>query len=140
MRTVHAEPPDQRIWRDVGDLSKIEIFGQNVLIATYIRPKEIALGESGATLELPDQTIAEDRYQAKVGMLLKLGPRAFVDEPPNVLFYDIERSQPGAPKPGDWVVFRPSDSSFSFQVGGHHCRLIPDVFVKMRLGTPDEVY
>lgn len=140
MRTIHREDPKVVIWRDVGDLSKIEIFGQNVLIATYIRPKEMALGESGHTLELPDNVVAEDRYQAKVGMLLKLGPRAFVDEPPNVLFYDIERNQPGAPKPGDWLVFRPSDNSFSMQIGGHYCRLIPDVFCKMRLETPDEVY
>ena len=37
MRTIHTEPPDAKIWRDVGDgLARIEVFGQNVLIATYI--------------------------------------------------------------------------------------------------------
>jgi len=130
MRLVHDEPPADVIWREVGPLDKIEVVGQYVLVCLYIRPATRTLGG----VEIPETATDEDRYQGRVGMVLKLGQGAFVDSAqPPVAFNGF------ACRPGDWVVYRPSDG-MRFQIGKRDCRLIADVHVKMRLGTPDEVY
>jgi co-chaperonin GroES (HSP10) len=130
MRMVHDEPPDEVIWRDVGPLDKIEVLGQNVLICTYVRPATRTIGG----IEIPETATEEDRYQGRVGMVLKLGLQAFIDsEKPPVKFNGFKLT------PGQWIVYRPSDG-IRFQIGKRDCRLIADVHVKMRLDTPDEVY
>jgi co-chaperonin GroES (HSP10) len=128
MRLVHDEPPRDVIWREVGPLDKIHPIHSQVLLALYIRPATRTTGG----IEIPETAVDEDRYQGRVGLVLKLGPRAFVDEG-GAAFHGF------AAKPGDWVVYRPSDG-MRFQIGKRDCRLIPDVGVKMILDEPDEVY
>jgi hypothetical protein len=130
MRMVHDEPPDKVIWREVGSLDQIEVVGQYVLVCAYIRPATRTIGG----IEIPETATEEDRYQGRVGMVLKLGHTAFKDtERPPVDFGGFRC------EPGQWIVYRPSDG-VRFQIGKRDCRLIADVHVKMRLGTPDEVY
>ena len=128
MKLVHDEPPRQAIWREVGPLDKIHPVNQYVLIALYIRPSTRTLGG----IEIPETAVDEDRYQGRVGLVLKVGPRAFVDDGP-AKFYGFSCI------PGDWVVYRPSDG-MRMQIGKRDCRLIPDVAIKMVLDEPDEVY
>ena len=46
----------------------IDVLFNQVLIAVYERPKVTASG-----IHLPDQSTDEDRYQGKVGLVLKRG-------------------------------------------------------------------
>ena len=81
---------------------------------------------------LPDKAKDEDKYQSKVGLILKLGPSAFVDETQN-WFKGVTI------KEHDWIVFRPSDG-WAITVHGVLCRILKDVQVKGRVQNPDEVW
>lgn len=132
MRIVHTIDPRQSILDDVGrDIDSIEVLNQYVLIGKYLRPAD-AKTEGGVYLS--EKAVEEDRYQTKVGLVLKLGSRAFVDDPEhNVKFYGF------SVYPGQWVGFKPSDG-LTMQVGKHECRLVPDVHIKLRLKHPDAVF
>lgn len=130
IKPLHETDPRDVIWEEVGSLDGIEPLFQNVLVATYIRA-----GKTVGGILLVDKVVDEDRYQGKVGMVLKLGPRAFVDDLDNRVFFHGFRVEPG-----DWVVFRPSEG-LKMQVGKRDCRLVADVHIaKMRVSHPDAVY
>ena len=133
MRLVHEKPPHMEIWEEVNPyLDDIKPIFQNVLIALYIRPTDVM---TAGGVKIPLQVTQEDHFQAKVGMVIKVGHTAF---------HDDEKVKFGgfAAKPGDWVVFRPSDG-LKMAVGGpggREARLIPDVHIKMVLQHPDAVF
>jgi|TARA_R110000868_G_scaffold277535_4_gene537345 hypothetical protein len=127
MLMEHEVDPAQKILEEVGDLSKIELFNNQILVGVYIRPQKTKSG-----LYLSDKTTDEDRFQSKVGLLLKQGPRAF--EPNDEGWFDGETFNLN-----DWLVFRPSDG-WSITVHGVLCRILIDTQVKMRVPNPDEVW
>lgn len=127
MLMEHEVDPAQKILEEVGDLSKIELFNNQILVGVYIRPQKTKSG-----LYLSDKTTDEDRFQSKVGLLLKQGPRAF--EPNDEGWFDGETFNLN-----DWLVFRPSDG-WSITVHGVLCRILTDTQVKMRVPNPDEVW
>jgi hypothetical protein len=129
MRLVHEKDPRQQITDDVGPLHAVEVLGQYVLIGKYVRPAGI---KTAGGIEIPEAAVSDDRYQTKVGLVLKLGHRAFVDD-------DQVKFHGWKPEIGDWVGFRPSDG-MTLQIGRHECRLVPDVHIKLRLTHPDAVY
>lgn len=129
LRTIHVEDPRDVIWNAVGaDLEQVEPMNQQVLVGLYIRPATRT--QSG--LEIAEEAIDEDRYQGKVGMVLKKGPRAFVDDGP-LKFHgqDVQ--------PGDWVVYRASDG-LKGMIGDREVRFIPDVYIKAKIDHPDAVF
>lgn len=127
MEMEHAVDPAQDLRERLGDVSGVELFNNNVLVAVYIRPEKTKSG-----LYLTHKTIDEDRYQGKVGLLVSTGPKAFsVDS--DEWFGDV------VVKHGDWLVFRPSDG-WSINVNGVLCRVMPDVQVKGRVSHPDKVW
>lgn len=129
IRTLHVEDPRDVIWNSVGeDLALVEPMNQQVLVATYIRPAT----RTASGLEIAAEAVDEDRYQGKVGMVLKKGPRAFVDDGP-LKFYgqNVE--------PGDWVVYRASDG-LKGMIGDREVRFIPDVYIKGKIQHPDAVF
>lgn len=128
IRPVHDRPPEEVILDEVGPLDGIEVLNQQVLVAIYVRPATRTEGG----VHLAETIVDEDRYQSRVGMVLKVGPRAFVDDE-RVKFYGF------AAKPGDWVVYRPSDG-IKAQIAKRECRVIPDVHLKMRIAHPDLVF
>ena len=123
----HDVDPKEKLLSDLGDLSNIEIFNTQVMVAVYIRPQKTKSG-----LYLSDKTIDEDRFQGKVGLLVKMGPNAFHDD--SGQWFD-EASF----KLHDWLVFRPSDG-WSITVNGVLCRMLSDTQVKMRIPSPDTVW
>ena len=127
-RPVHEEDPRQVIWREVGKLDGVEPLNQQVLVAIYVRPATRTEGG----VYLAETSVDEDRYTGRVGMVLKIGRRAFVDDGP-VKFYDFRL------EPGDWVMYRPSDG-IGLQIGTRQCRIVPDVHFKIKLSHPDAVY
>ena len=129
IRTLHIEDPRDTIWEAVGaDLNVVEPMNQQVLVAIYIRPAT----RTASGLEIAEEAIDEDRYQGKVGMVLKKGPRAFKDDG-QVKFYDQDVTL------GDWVVYRASDG-LKCMIGDRECRLIPDVYIKAKADHPDAVF
>jgi co-chaperonin GroES (HSP10) len=120
----HETDPKEKLTADLGDLSNIEIFNNQILVAVYIRPQKTKSG-----IYLSEKTVDEDRYQGKVGLLVKMGPAAFQDE--NGQWFNNESFSLQ-----DWLVFRPSDG-WSITINGVLCRMLSDTQVKMRIPTPD---
>jgi co-chaperonin GroES (HSP10) len=123
----HAVDPREVIMKNVGDLSSVEIFNNQILVAIYIRPEKT----SGGVL-LPNQTRDEDKWQGKMGLVLKKGPSAFVDESQN-WFNGVDVAV------GDWVFFRPSDG-WGLEVNGVLCRLLDDTVIRGRTPGPDMIW
>ena len=126
VRTVHAEPPEEVIWREVGSIDGHQVLFQNILVAIYTRPE----GKTAGGIHVLENP--EDNFQAKAGLVLKKGPTAFVDDGP-IKFGGF------TVKPGDWVVFRPSEG-LACQIGLRKCRILADVHIKMVIDHPDDIY
>jgi co-chaperonin GroES (HSP10) len=123
----HETDPKDKLVSDLGDLSSIELFQNQVLVAVYIRPKKTKSG-----IYLSDKTTDEDRYQSKVGLLVKKGPQAF-DPNAEEWFHGTSFQL------NDWLVFRPSDG-WSITVNNVLCRILSDTQVKARIQQPDQVW
>lgn len=132
---LHEVDPREEILRKVGDLSGVDVFGSDVLVAIYKRPEKTRSG-----IILADTTRDEDRFQGKVFLVLKLGPTAYLDDEGNK-FRNI--------KEGDWVVARASDgwavtlnsaSGVTTRDAAIDCRIITDINIRMRVASPDAIY
>ena len=69
MPMLHETNPKLTILDALGDISNVELFHNQVLLATYLRPTKTKSG-----LILTDSHVDEDKYQSKVGLLVKRGP------------------------------------------------------------------
>jgi co-chaperonin GroES (HSP10) len=127
MRMSHDVDPAETIRNELGNIDNLQVFHNQVLIAVYIRPTKTKGG-----IMLADSTRDEDKYQGKVGMIIKMGPEAFVD-PTNKWFTNVNV------KVGDWVYFRVSDG-WSLNVHGVQCRMIDDTDIRGRVEYPDEIW
>lgn len=123
---LHEEDPIEKIEKDISDLSCIDIFHNQVLVAVYSRPEKTRSG-----ILLAHSTRDEDRFQSKIGLVLKKGPDAFVSRG--------EWEFPNAIEERDWVIFRPSDG-WSITVNGVLCRILVDTSIKGRISHPDHVW
>ena len=123
----HETDPAETIRTEMGDISSVEVFNNQVLVAVYIRPQKTKSG-----IILTSQTTDEDRYQSKVGLVVKMGSQAFKDST-GQWFSGLKI------KEGDWIVFRPSDG-WSITVNNVLCRMIDDVNIKGRIDQPDRVW
>lgn len=117
----------------LGDTEDIEVQYNWVLVVKHLR-RVVARGILAAPV-----TETEDRWQGKVGMVLKKGPAAFQDEGPNK-FYGFN------PEVGDWVIFRNSDG-WDVELGHRadriaylSCRFIQDAHIVGRTKYPGRVY
>lgn len=127
MRMEHSENPADTIRKEMGDISDIEIFHNQVLVAIYVRPEKTKSG-----LYLSSQTRDEDKYQGKVGLIIKKGADAFVDDS-GKWFKGVNLDV------GDWIYFRPSDG-WQITVHGQLCRILDDTDVRGRIPQPDAVW
>lgn len=123
----HATDPKQKLLDDIGDISAFEIFNNQILIAIYIRPNKTKSG-----IYLSDQSREEDKVQGKVGLVVKKGPAAFVDDT-SEWFKDI------SVEVNDWVVIRPSDG-WAITVNNVLCRIVDDTAVRGKVDAPDRVW
>ena len=123
----HENDPRAAIKKEIGNLDHIEVFNNQVLCAVYIRPEKTKSG-----IILPGQTRDEDKIQGKVGLVVKMGPQAFVD-PDNQWFDGVKIEN------DEWVFFRPSDG-WSVTINGVLCRILDDTNIRGRVQNPDEVW
>jgi co-chaperonin GroES (HSP10) len=127
VRMTHDVDPKKVILDELGDITDIELYHNQLLIAIYIRPEKTKSG-----LYLSSQTRDEDKYQGKVGLVVKKGPDAFRDDT-GKWFRDVSISE------HDWVYFRPSDG-WQVTVHGVLCRIIDDTDIRGRLPAPDVIW
>ena len=126
---LHETDPKDALIAKIGDVSGVELFHNQVLCAAYLSP-----GKTKGGILRPDQTKDEDLYQSKVGLILKMGPKAFLSEG--------AWSWPDDMAVGDWVFFRVSDgwnttvNSFRMNV----CRILHDVDIRGRIPHPDMIW
>jgi len=123
----HEVDPKEKLHKEIGDLSNIHIFNNQLLIALYIRPKVTKSG-----IYLTDKTVDEDIYQSKVGLLVKKGKSAFNDG--TGTWFDGETFEIG-----DWLISRPSDG-WTITINNVPCRIIDDVNIKGRTDHPDKIW
>ena len=122
-----ATDPKKGIIEAAGDLSGIEIMFNHILVGTYIRPERTAGG-----IIRPTENLKEDEYQGKVGLILKKGPMAFLDDDSNQFHgQNIEV--------GDWIVYRIGDG-WSIHINGSPCRVLADNSIRMKIQKPDLVF
>lgn len=124
---VHAVDPRQQLIENIGNLDGVNIFNNWILIAIYKRPEKTSGG-----IFLTDNTRKEDEYQGKVGLVVKKGPLAFVDD-------DKTSFNGQNVEVGDWVAFRVSDG-WSLDVNGTMCRMLQDTQIRMTIPSPDVVF
>lgn len=134
--------PKDALLKAAGPLTDYEVFGTLVLIATYIAPPLMMTGPNNELIPFlkTDKSLAEDRFQGKVGLVLKWGPLAFKDD-------DVAKFGGVAVARGDWVIYRPSDADELFIKDwtgkindGICCRLIVDGLIKGRVTDPSLIY
>jgi co-chaperonin GroES (HSP10) len=135
---AHDADPKEVILERVGDLEGVEIFGADVMVAIYERPNKTKSG-----IILTDTTTGEDLHQGKIGLIVKKGPLAWVDDD-NVTFRDEDRCDVG-----DWVFFRPSDgwrATLNTMRGALskdnlvNLRIVKDTAIRGRVSHPDFIY
>jgi co-chaperonin GroES (HSP10) len=123
----HSVDPAKILMDELGNLDDIQVFNNEVMVAIYVRPEKTNSG-----IILPGATRDEDRYQGKVGLVVKMGLQAF-DDPNNNWFKGTKV------KVGDWVYFRVTDG-WSINVHGVSCRMIDDTDVRGMTKYPDAVW
>jgi len=123
----NSKNPKLDMIKAVGDLSSVKVMFNYVLMATYIRPNKTAGG-----IIRPDTSVAEDEWQGKVGLVLKLGPKAFQDDEETQ--FDGERVDVG-----EWAVFQVGDAK-PVSINGYPCRYIRDSSIKMTVKDPNIVF
>lgn len=126
-RMTHDVDPKKVIHDELGDISEVELFHNQVLAAIYIRPEKTKSG-----LYLSNNTREEDKWQGKVGLIVKTGPDAFKDET-GKWFNGVDINV------GDWIYFRPSDG-WQITVHGVLCRILDDTDIRGRISAPDVVW
>lgn len=127
MKMQHDIDPREKLLADIGDLSNFEIFNNKLLVAVYLRPEKMMSG-----LHLPDKNREEDKFQSKIGLLVKKGNLAFKDDA-GKWFQNIEINM------HDWLIVRPSDA-WSITVNGVLCRIVDDALVQGRVSHPDDAW
>lgn len=122
-----AQNPKQAIIAAVGDLSKVDVFSDLVLVATFIRSEKTAGG-----IIRPREVVQEDEFQGKTGLVLKSGPLAYMD-------WEDDAARGGNAKQHTWVVFAIKDG-WPVQVNGVACRFIPYDKLRARVADPTLVF
>lgn len=120
-------------WENVGDLRDFNLFPTDVLVAHFERTKL-----PGSTLFAARQTKTEDRFQGKVGLILKLGTQAYVDA--------IDAKFHGfSPRAGDWAVYKNTDGRemdivAAGKVTKTLVRVLKDGEIYLTVNRPDRVW
>jgi len=123
----------------------IKLQRNRCLVATYLRPNV-----TGGGIILTTKTGEEERWQGKVGLLLKIGPSAFDYEEIHQYMGEVGADIDGAhrafgiPQVGDWVVYRTSEThEMGIEVVPGvcaSCRQIFDDSIIMAINDPSVIW
>jgi co-chaperonin GroES (HSP10) len=121
-----AADPKTAIQEAVGNLDNYDLFFNQILVGTYVRP-EVTRGG----IIRPNDNVKEDEYQGKVGLVLKVGPTAFKSEDEDFMGQNVE--------PGDWVVYRATDG-WQLTIRDTACRILTDRNIRLRIKDPGDIF
>jgi hypothetical protein len=110
-------------------LGLADVKMNQILVGVWRRPEK----RNGLIIPETADLRREQEYQGKTGLVLKLGPRAYVSDE-NVTYEDADKVTIG-----DWVVFRAGEG-MRLRLHGWDCILTTERGIKMRVPRPDEVY
>lgn len=122
-----GKSPKQAIIEAIGPLDGVEVLSDLVLVGTYIRSERRASG-----IILPKESVGEDEFQSKAGLVLKCGPLAFAEWEEND---EIGQNA----KLHTWVIYAIKDG-WGLTINGTPCRLVPYEKIRMRVTDPTIVY
>ena len=122
-----ALDPKEAIIKFIGDLSTFEVMGDRVLVGIFMRPEKTKGG-----IIRPDANKEEDVWQGKVGLVLKLGPNAFINPDAGSVYDQCVEA-------GDWVVFKVGDG-WQLTIRDTACRILTDRTVRMRIKNPGDIF
>jgi co-chaperonin GroES (HSP10) len=106
------------------------LFGNRVLVATA---PHATVSKGG--IIFADKTKDEERYQGTVGLVLAMGPTAFMYEDDQGKYsFDGER-----PSVGDWVWYRNADT-WECGINEASCRIVKDNMIIGVLNDPEVVW
>lgn len=121
---AHDVDPKEKIFGDLGDISSIRLLNNQIMIAVYIRPEKTKGG-----IIMTDRHRDEDRFQSKIGMIVRMGPTAFKEDEDDPKWFGGMKFDVG-----DWIMFRPSDG-WTVTVNGVSCKILSDTQVKALIGN-----
>lgn len=128
---VDSEEAKQKILAEVKEIAELEdlVFLDRVLVAKWMPEK------SGSIIN-PDQMHRENKWQGKIGLVIKLGPAAFQDDDQAGSFYGAKCEV------GDWVWFSIQDAGAAdFRPVGsfekYPCFLLRDKDIIGKVPRPD---
>lgn len=129
MQMAHDCDPADVIRNAVGqhNIDNYDLLHNLVLVGVYQRPEKTKGG-----IIITDNTKKEDIFQGVVGLVLKTGPGAFVDDEHN-------KFHGKSVKPGQWIQYRTSDT-WKTSINGVICRVLEDAHVKAIIPHPDMVW
>lgn len=130
LKMVHDQDPKSLLASAVAPyLDGITVPPYRFICAVYKRPEKTAGG-----IFLPETAgpRKEDRYQGKVGLILKMGAHCFEDDSSHK--WGDER-----PKVGDWIVWNVGDT-WSFVLGETDCRWLSEDDWRLTTTNPDWFY
>ena len=133
LQAVHDTDPKKELMKKIkGSLPMIELHGNAILVAIYVRPQKAQY--KTLKLDLADSTRDEDKHQGKVGLVVKLGPQAYVDD-------ETTQFHGQSVKVGDWVVFRTGDGwPITLTENQTLCRVLTEGGIRMKIESPDAVW
>lgn len=123
-----SKDPKADILKTVKNHLPRKIFGNWVLLGTYIRPEKTAGG-----IIRPGMNIEEDVWQGKVGLVLKWGIKAYVSDQ-NYTFDEEDKAQVG-----EWVTYMVGDAKHA-TINGYPCRLVRDFNILTSIDNPDSFF
>lgn len=126
MQLSEARDPKKALVQAIGSaIDEIEVFGAQLLVATYIEPDKTAGG-----IWKPQSSVQESLYQGSIGLVLKKGPWAFQNDAN--LNIDWKGQDANV---GDWVLFRYS-SAWEQHLNGVSVRFVDDRDIKALVSSP----
>lgn len=124
---ARAKDPKKALVEAIGDLSKVRVHSDLVLVGTFIRNEMT----SGGIIR-PLDNVKEDEHQGKVGLVLMTGPMAWAD-------WEENDSKGADAEIHTWVVYQ-GTHSWPIQLNGVPCRLVPYDKIRMTVSDPNMVF
>jgi len=137
LRVVHTQDPKEVLYNATAPyLKDWKIKPTALLLAMYERGKNGGEAKTAGGIIVPDVqhgSLKEDKYQGKVGLVMKVGELAFQDD-------ETHAWGEFKPKVGDWVVVNVGDT-FSFDIpDDRRCRIVDEQNVRAVVPVPDTVW